>query len=121
MPWWVYDSRYKYLHAKDGTFMNPFDKGCWPNTVEFFSGADQIESTSTEAPCAQKVEERNGLLSRHSQSRTFRNEPSMCGMLMGTCSGMCKPLHGHSHSHGQGCCKNDAHGHGRVKDIEDGL
>ncbi|KAK3256916.1 hypothetical protein CYMTET_33975, partial [Cymbomonas tetramitiformis] len=30
-------ARYKYLQNVDGGFSNPFDKGCWNNTLEFFS------------------------------------------------------------------------------------
>ncbi|KAK3282367.1 CLIP170 protein Tip1, partial [Cymbomonas tetramitiformis] len=32
--------RYKYLQDSSGTFRNPFDLGCWPNTLEFFVGND---------------------------------------------------------------------------------
>jgi palmitoyltransferase len=49
-------TRYKYLHDEDGTFNNPFDKGCRQNCAEAMCGRDSapalrlhgeaIESTS---------------------------------------------------------------------------
>ncbi|KAK9916497.1 hypothetical protein WJX75_003392 [Coccomyxa subellipsoidea] len=48
-------TRYKYLHGDDGSFKNPFDKGCWQNCSEAMCGKrasavrlhpDSIELTS---------------------------------------------------------------------------
>lgn len=83
--------RYKYLQDSNGTFRNPFDMGCWPNTLEFFLGNDCANSASVhryegieQAPMSQKVEDR-GLHSRH-------------------CSKGGHSGHGHSHG-GCLCCQ----------------
>ena len=112
--------RYKYLHAEDGTFANPFDKGCWPNAIEFFGTECVAPGGVTDAPSTQRLEERTGLL-LHSHGHghggasaaaalTGAGVPTLCGKL---CSGLCQPVHGHSHSHSR-CSKKE------VRDIEDG-
>ena len=117
-------ARYKYLHGSDGAFLNPFDKGCWPNTVEFFGVADclPLTGTSTDAPHLQSFEERGSLLGNHAGHARYSAPATACGKALGACAGLCGGGHGHSHhghSHGgHGCCKDD---HVKVKDIEDGL
>mmetsp|Transcript_16074 Transcript_16074/g.22186 ORF Transcript_16074/g.22186 Transcript_16074/m.22186 type:complete len:613 (-) Transcript_16074:190-2028(-) len=124
--------RYKYLQAHDGSFFNPYDKGCLPNTVEFFLGPEMVEKLSAiEAPPAQRVEERVSMINHGSSSHSSYNRyapPSgrACAFLaaIGVCcqSSSLPRSRGHSHSHGhshKGCCKKEKPE--QVKDIEDAL
>ncbi|CAL8466966.1 g6502 [Coccomyxa elongata] len=54
-------TRYKYLHGDDGTFRNPFNRGCWQNCSEAMCGksgtAVQLHPESIELTSLLKMEE----------------------------------------------------------------
>jgi len=117
--------RYKYLQDKEGSFRNPYDKGCWPNTLEFFVGAEYAAGNATEAPLLQKDMDR----SQHAMHKQLAagllhdrlsNGPTCGGAINALCSRLCGAGH-HGHSHGpSGCCKNEDHrGKGASQSIRD--
>lgn len=54
-------TRYKYLHGDDGTFRNPFNRGCWQNCSEAMCGksgtAVQLHPESIELTSLLRMEE----------------------------------------------------------------
>mmetsp|Transcript_31944 Transcript_31944/g.69755 ORF Transcript_31944/g.69755 Transcript_31944/m.69755 type:complete len:635 (-) Transcript_31944:26-1930(-) len=123
--------RYRYLHSADGSFRNPYDKGCWPNTVEFFLGVEMKGGSPTEAPLLQKVDSRgesqhsmhhalaSGMV--HDRMRGAHGHDHGCEQLIGLCGRLCGGHNHGGHSHGGKCC-NHSHGSGsraKVHDIEE--
>mmetsp|Transcript_40402 Transcript_40402/g.48990 ORF Transcript_40402/g.48990 Transcript_40402/m.48990 type:complete len:602 (+) Transcript_40402:181-1986(+) len=107
--------RYKYLQSKDGQYNNPFDKGCFPNTTEFFLNVaygGQVGQEVDSAPLVQSFDEEG------QQPKTVFHSKLHSG---GSCMGLCGPrrVTGHGHSHGNGKSCPHAHGHAhKVGEIE---